>query len=63
MSRSHQHIIYTTARNSTVVTISFHIAVVVPGVYGHGPERTVRVDQEVEKELVMYSVCSFAWLD
>jgi hypothetical protein len=63
MSRSHQHIIYTTARNSTVVTISFHIAVVDPGVYGHGPERTVRVDQEVEKELVMYSVCSFAWLD
>jgi len=62
MSRQHQHIIYSTALNSTVVTVSFHLAIVDPGVYSLGPGRIVKVDQEAEKEIVMYSVCSFTWL-
>ena len=63
MSRAHELVSYSTARNSKVVTISFHLATTAPGVYGLGPGRIVEIDREVAKEIILYVVSSFTWLD
>jgi len=63
MSRAHELLSYSTARNSQVVTIWFHLATTSPDVYGLGPGRIVEIDGEAAKEIVLYVVSSFTWLD
>lgn len=63
MNRRHELISYSTARKSEVVTISLHLATFDVGVFGLGPGQVVEIDREVAKEIALYVVCSFMWLD
>ncbi len=63
MSRWHELVSYSTARDSKVVTISFHLAIYAVEVFGLGPGQIVEVDREAAKNIILYVVSSFMWLD
>ncbi|MBN2116635.1 MAG: toll/interleukin-1 receptor domain-containing protein [Anaerolineales bacterium] len=63
MSRWHELVSYSTARDSKVVTISFHLATYAVEVFGLGPGQIVEVDREAAKDIILYVVSSFMWLD
>jgi hypothetical protein len=63
MSKRHELVSFSTARDSRVVTISFHLATYQAEVFGLGPGEVVEVDREAAKDILLYVISSFSWTD